>query len=199
LGRREFIRAGVAAFCNRRVLLKAAYKTHRFKGIFCSLSETFRHLAVHAMLKGSVKQDSNEDSPLEFPKALMPYVRKAPLPVLVRSTLEWLLQQATLEQLFEDTAQDQYTWELTLTFLVDLMLDVASGIQPSALKAFKARSDDVAISRQAFYAKLRRMEPAVSAAVVEQFATLAGRPLNYWVLAMPSRCRAILPVCWTAW
>jgi hypothetical protein len=49
------------------------------------------------MLKGSVKQDSNGDSPLEFPKALMPYVRKAPLPVLVCSTLEWLLQQATLE------------------------------------------------------------------------------------------------------
>jgi len=130
------------------------------------------------MLKGSVKQDSNEDSPLEFPKALMPYVRKAPLPVLVRSTLEWLLKQATLEQLFEDTAQDQYTRELTLTFLVDLMLDVASGIQPSALKAFKARSDDLVISRQAFYAKLRRMEPAVSAAVVEQFATLAGQAIE---------------------
>ena len=105
------------------------------------------------MLKRPNKQDSNEGSPLEFPKALMPYVQKAPLPVLVRSTLEWMLQQATLEQLFEDTAQDQYTRELTLTFLVDLMLDVASGIQPSALKAFNARSDDLAISRQALYAK----------------------------------------------
>lgn len=50
-----------------------------------------------------------------------------------------MLQQAMLEQLFEQTAQDQYTRELTLTCLVDLMLDVACGIQLSALRAFNAR------------------------------------------------------------
>ena len=130
------------------------------------------------MLKGSGKQVIDESSPLRFPKALLPYVLNAPLPVLVRSTLEWMLQQATLEQLFGQTAHDQYTRELTLTSLVDLMLDVASSIQPSALKAFNARSAALTVSRHALYAKLRRMEPAVSAAVTEQLANLAGQAIE---------------------
>jgi hypothetical protein len=129
------------------------------------------------MPKASGRQELEESSPLKYPKELAPFIRDAPLPVLVRSTLEWMLQQATLEALFEQTAQDQYTRELTLTCLVDLMLDVACGIQPSALKAFNARSPGLAVSRQALYAKLRRMEPAVSAAVVQQFATLAEQAI----------------------
>jgi hypothetical protein len=35
------------------------------------------------------------------------------------------------------------------------------------------------VSRQALYAKLRRMEPAVSAAVVGQLATLAGQAIEH--------------------
>lgn len=109
-----------------------------------------------------------------YPSELEPFLQEAPLPVLVRSCLEWMLKQAMLDQLFEDVAQDQYTRELTLTFMVDLMLDVVCGIQPSALKAFHARAADFSVSRQALYGKLQRMEPAVSAAVMQQFAELAG-------------------------
>jgi hypothetical protein len=130
------------------------------------------------MSKQSGQQEVSQVAPLKYPKELAPFIRDAPLPVLVRSTLEWMLQQAMLEQLFEQTAQDQYTRELTLTFLVDLMLDVACGIQPSALKAFNARSTRLAVSRQALYGKLRRMEPGVSAAVVQQFAALAEQAIE---------------------
>jgi hypothetical protein len=70
------------------------------------------------------------------------------------------------------------TRELTLTYLVDVMLDVACGIQPSALKAFHCRSQQMAVSRQALYAKLRRMEPPVSTAVVQQFSDLARHLLT---------------------
>jgi hypothetical protein len=130
------------------------------------------------MSKQSGQQEVSQVTPLKYPKELAPFIRAAPLPVLVRSTLEWMLPQAMLEQLFEQTAQDQYTRELTLTFLVDLMLDVACGIQPSALKAFNARSTRLAVSRQALYGKLRRMEPGVSAAVVQQFAALAEQVIE---------------------
>jgi hypothetical protein len=54
----------------------------------------------HAMLKRSGKHESGEGSPLTFPKELLPFVLNAPLPVLVRSTLEWMLKQATLDELF---------------------------------------------------------------------------------------------------
>jgi hypothetical protein len=85
-------------------------------------------------------QATEQSSPRKYPKEVTPFIHGAPLPVLVRFILEWMLQQAMLEFLFEQTAQDQYTRELTLTCLVDLMFDVARGIQPSALKAFNARA-----------------------------------------------------------
>lgn len=108
------------------------------------------------------------------PQALAPFLRRAPVPVLVRSCLEWMLQQADLDTLFAQTAQEQYTRQITLDFLVDLMLDVACGTQPSAHAALKARREQIEISRQAFYAKLQRMELPLSEAVVDRFAALAG-------------------------
>lgn len=105
------------------------------------------------------------------PQALAPFLRRAPVPV--RSCLEWMFQQADLDTLFEQTVQEQYTRQITLDFLVDLMLDVACGIQPSAHAALKARREQIEISRQAFYTKLQRMELPLSEAVVDRFAALA--------------------------
>lgn len=122
------------------------------------------------------KADSPELSlppQLLCPQALAPFVRRAPVPVLVRSCLEWMLQQADLDTLFEQTAQQQYTRQITLDFLVDLMLDVACGIQPSAHAALAVRREQITLSRQAFYAKLARMELPLSEAIVARFASLA--------------------------
>ena len=76
---------------------------------------------------------------LTYPPALAPFVRRAPVPVLVRSCLEWMVEHADLDALFAHTAQEQYTRELTLDCLVDLMLDVACGLHPSAHAALRAR------------------------------------------------------------
>lgn len=110
---------------------------------------------------------------LPHPRELAPFLRRAPLPVLVRSCLEWLIDAKTLEQLFQDTADKQYTRDLTLGFMVYLMLDVACGIQSSAGAALKAHREEIDVSRQAFYGKLNRMEPAVGAAIVKHIADLA--------------------------
>ena len=120
---------------------------------------------------------------LVCPSALAPFLRRAPLPVLVRCCLEWMLEQAKLETLFEQTAEQQYTRQLTLDFLVDLMLDVACGIQPSAHAALKARHEQIDISRQAFYAKLQRMELPLSEAIVARFAELAAHLMAQWDFA----------------
>jgi hypothetical protein len=58
-----------------------------------------------------------------------------------------MLQQAMPESPFEQTVQDQYTRELTPTCLVDLMPDVACGIQPPALRTFNARAPSLAALR----------------------------------------------------
>jgi len=94
------------------------------------------------------------------------------LPVLVRSCLEWLIAQAGLNTLFEHTAQEQYTRAITLEVLVGLMLDVACGIQPSAHAALIAWREQIDVSRQAFHAKLARMELPISEAAVTRVGQL---------------------------
>lgn len=111
---------------------------------------------------------------LSHPPELAPFIQRAPLPVLVRSCLEWLIDDASLGILFDETAEQQYTRELTLGFMVDLMLDVACGIQPSASAALKAYREQMNVSRQSFYGKLNRMEPAISAAIVKHVADRAN-------------------------
>ena len=128
------------------------------------------------MTRRNVEKDMEklQQVTLPHPHELDPFILSAPLPVLVRSCLEWLIDAELLKQLFEATAEEQYTRDITLDFMVNLMLDVACGIEPSAGAALKTYGDEVHTSRQAFYGKLNRMEPNVSAAIVAHLADLAA-------------------------
>jgi IS4 transposase len=109
---------------------------------------------------------------MTLPAILDPFANGAAATVMTRMALEWLIDDAALDQLFEDQAESQYTRELTLSHMVHLMLDVASGVRPSPRAAFEARRERLHVSAVAFYGKLKRMEPGVTAAVVRH---LAGR------------------------
>jgi len=110
---------------------------------------------------------------------LVPHAQAVPLAVLVRGTLEWLLDEATLEQLFQEHAPQQYTRELTLNALVGLLIQVAAGMRASVFAAYPADQardrPTIATSYQAVYAKLGRLRPEVSAAVVRHSAERCGR------------------------
>jgi IS4 transposase len=108
------------------------------------------------------------------PPVLEPFVKGSPLTVMVRSALEWLVDEVALDEIFEKAAVSQYTRELTLSHMVDVILDVASGVRPSPRAAFRARGLDRAVSAAAFYGKLGRMEPAVAVAIVAHTAERAG-------------------------
>src|SRR5450755_3535588 len=69
---------------------------------------------------------------------LLPHGEAVPLAVMVRGTLEWLLDEPTLEALFEQHAPDQYTRELTLHALVRLVIQVSAGIHRSVHAAYQA-------------------------------------------------------------
>jgi hypothetical protein len=101
---------------------------------------------------------------------LVPHGDAVPLAVMVRGTLEWLLDEATLEKLFHEHAPAQYTRELTINALVRLLIQVAAGIRGSVYAAYKAdQAEDqptIATSYQAVYGKLGRLQTAVSEAVV---------------------------------
>jgi len=116
---------------------------------------------------------------LMCPRSLAPFLRRAPIPVLVRACLEWMMVQADLETLFAQVAQAQYTRELTIDAVAGLLLDVACGLHPSAHAALAAQRDHIDISRQAFYAKLGRMELPVSEAIAARFAQLSQAVMTH--------------------
>ncbi len=58
------------------------------------------------------------------------FVEESPLTVMMRVLLEKALAPKALDELFEQTAQVQYTRELLFSQLVELMCLVTCGIQP---------------------------------------------------------------------
>src|SRR6266403_3291971 len=113
---------------------------------------------------------------------LVPHADAVPLAVMVRGTLEWLLDEPTLEKLFQEHAPEHYTRELTIAALVRLVIQVAAGIRSSVFAAYKADQaldePSIATSYQAVYGKLGRLQPAVSEAVVRDGAERCRRLLT---------------------
>lgn len=108
-----------------------------------------------------------------YPPELKPFIARAPLQVLVRSCLEWLMDDQTMQCLFEKCAKAQYTRKLTLDFMMHTMLDVICGKHATAGAALAAHEEPMSVTKQAFYGKLSRMEPGVSEAVVAHIGALA--------------------------
>lgn len=98
------------------------------------------------------------------------FVKKTPFAVMSRSLLERALSAEALDELFEDTAQSQYTRELTFSAVVDLMGQVVTAAFPSVRAAFVSKSFDISVSLTALYKKLQGIETEVSAQLVAHTA-----------------------------
>src|SRR5438874_1970371 len=79
-----------------------------------------------------------EPSSAAIPITLVQHAQVVPLGVMVRGTLEWLLDEPTLEKLFQEHAPEQYTRELTISALVRLLIQVSAGVRASLYAAYKA-------------------------------------------------------------
>src|SRR3954465_852777 len=99
------------------------------------------------------------------------FAHEAPISVMVRATLENALNPRALDQLFEDTAQRQYTRTLLFSSVVDLMSTVVCRIRPSINAAYKKHAPVLGVTRKAVYDKLDRLEPEIGAALVGHTAT----------------------------
>jgi hypothetical protein len=84
----------------------------------------------------------------------------------VRAILERIFEPTALDELFERTAEKQYTRDLLFSTIVGLMGLVVSGIHPSVNAAYKAMEKVIGVSRPALYAKLNGLEPQISQALV---------------------------------
>jgi hypothetical protein len=108
-----------------------------------------------------------------LPAILDPFAAGAASTVMTRIALDWLIDETSLDPLFDQVAENQYTREFTLGHFVQVMLDVACGFRPSPRAAFLRRKLDHVASISAFYRKLDRMESAVPALVVRETAERA--------------------------
>lgn len=103
-------------------------------------------------------------------KVFAPFIQEAPLCVMARAVLQRILDPGHIDQLFTRTARRQYTNELLFSSLVDLMTRVVLGQEPSVHAAYRKLEDQLPVSDQSIYNKLRHVELAVSAALVHDSA-----------------------------
>jgi len=107
---------------------------------------------------------------MAIPRALQAFVEAAPCAVLTRMISERVVDDDFLRTLFREHAVTQYDREITITHLVEVMLDVACGVVPSVRAGFLRRQDEMAASLTAFYGKLDRADPELGMALVAHLA-----------------------------
>ena len=117
------------------------------------------------------------------------FLERSPVSVMVRGTLERVFDPEKLERVFSDNALLQYTRELTFAQCVGLMSDVVFRIVPSVGAWYKAHQDEIPVTRQAVYDKLKHLELPTAAGLVEY----AGRELGACLQQMPSPPSPLLP------
>lgn len=98
------------------------------------------------------------------------FVQNCPLPVMVRGLLENTLSPGFVDELFEKTAESQYTRTLLFSSVVDLMGMVVGRVRPAINAAYKARAETIGVSLKSVYNKLDHVEPGISATLVRATA-----------------------------
>ena len=98
------------------------------------------------------------------------FIEKSPVTVMVAGVLERVLNPDLLDELFEGTAEQQYTRELLFSTVFDLMSEVVCGIRPSIHVAYQASLEEISVSITSVYNKLNGLEPQIPAALVRHTA-----------------------------
>jgi len=99
-------------------------------------------------------------------KAFDKFVEETPVCVMIRGSLEFALSDQFVNQIFETTAQRQYTRELLFSDVVDVMGSVVCQVFPSVNAAYQKQPDRFTVSRRALYDKINLIEPAVTRQLV---------------------------------
>lgn len=100
------------------------------------------------------------------------FVQDSPVTVMTQAILENALPPATVDELFEDHAESQYTRKLLFSDVVDLMSLVVCSIRPTINSAFKKLAPTLGVTRKAVYDKINHVETTTSAALVHHTGTV---------------------------
>jgi IS4 transposase len=98
------------------------------------------------------------------------FVKKTPVSVMVRATMENVLSADRLDEIFEQNAEQQYVGDLMFSTVADIMGLVVCKIHPSVNAAYKDQQQEVGVSVKSVYDKLKGIETQVSRALVRDTA-----------------------------
>jgi IS4 transposase len=104
-------------------------------------------------------------------KRFAEFVEESPISVMMRGIVEYAFDAKRLDEIFQETAEVQYTRELRFSTVADLMAEVVFNISPSIGAAYQANVDQMTVSRKSVYNKLNGIEPQISVALVEDSVT----------------------------
>lgn len=122
-------------------------------------------------------------------KVFGPYVKQRPYCVMVRAALERMLSPSRLDALFWLEAETQYERTLLFSTMVEAIARVVTRVEPSVLAAYRALREQLGVSDEAFYQKLRGVELPVSAALVRDSFEQARGVLEQLGVCDPSWVR----------
>src|SRR6476660_2488517 len=91
------------------------------------------------------------------------FIEDAPVSVMAQALLENALPPSTIDALFEQHAQLQYTRDLLFSDVVNLMSLVVCRIHPAINAAFNKMTDRLTVTKKAMYDKIDRVETSTSA------------------------------------
>ena len=100
-----------------------------------------------------------------------PFIQQSPLSVMARLTVERALRPELLDELFERTAQKQYTEDILFSSVADLMSLVVCGSAKHVKAGFERIKERIPVTLKCVYEKLQRMETGVSEELVRFSAT----------------------------
>lgn len=103
-------------------------------------------------------------------KPFAAFIDKSPVSVMVSGTLERVFEPTVLDRIFQDHAILGYAKELSFSQCVRIMSEVVFKESPSVGAYYQAHPDEIPVTRQAVYNKLKRLEPQVAAALVHYSA-----------------------------
>ena len=99
------------------------------------------------------------------------FIEASPVSVMIRGTLERVLDPERLDRVFEEHAVRQYTRDLTFAQCGEILSDVVFRVSPSVGAWYKTHPGEVSVTRQAVYDKLKHVELSTSAALVRHSDT----------------------------
>jgi len=118
-----------------------------------------------------------------------PYMEQSPVSVMVRGSMERLLSRAWIEEVFEESAQDQYTRELLFSSVFGLTCQVVLGRYKSIHAAYMPQMDEIGVSLTSVYNKLNGVSTQTSAALVQRNAADCAEIIE----SMGGGCQPWLP------